>query len=140
MPTRATPTRMKEAGRPTSYTPDRARQARLICELGATDAQLAAILGVHHDTVRRWRMRYPDFAEASRAGRAMADLRARLDLYRNAIGYDYTETRVYLRRGQAVPVEVTRHKHAQTGAALQWLRVRDPAWRTPRRRDDGSVS
>ena len=87
-----------------------------------------------------WRLRYPDFAEAARAGRDVADLRAQLHLYRNAIGYDYTETRVFLRRGEAVPVEVTRHKHAQTGAALQWLRVRNPAWRTPQRRDDGSAS
>jgi len=131
---------MKSAGRPTSYIPERARQARIICQLGATDAQLAEILGVHHATVRRWRERYPDFAEASRAGRAAADLRAQLDLYRNAVGYDYTETRVFLRRGQAVPVEVTRHKHAQTGAALQWLRLRDPARRKLNRRDDGAAS
>lgn len=130
---------MKSAGRPTSYTPERARQARLICQLGATDAQLAEILGVHHATVRRWRERYPEFAEAWQDGRADADLRAQCDLYRNAIGYDYTETRVFLRRGQAVPVEVTRHKHAQTGAALQWLRVRNPDWRTPHRRPDGGA-
>ncbi|HSI19162.1 MAG TPA: hypothetical protein VK980_15420 [Sphingomonas sp.] len=130
---------MKRTGRPTSYTPDHARQAKLICELGATEEQLAAIFAVHHDTVRRWRLRYPDFAESLRAGRESADLRAELNLYRNAIGYDYTETRVFLRRDRAVPVEVTRHKHAQTGAALQWLRLRDPAWRAPpRRADDGS--
>ena len=131
---------MKNAGRPTSYTPDRARQALLVCQLGATDAQLAEIFGVHHDTLRRWRLRYPDFAEAVRVGRERADLRVRLDLYGNAIGYDYTETRVFLRGDKAVPVEVVRHKHAQTSAALQWLRVRDPAWRAPRRPDDGPVS
>lgn len=121
---------MKHAGRPTSYAPDRARQARLIYQLGATDEQVAAVFDVHPDTLRRWRLRYSDFAEASRAGRAVADSRALLNLYRNAVGYDYTETRVFLRRGRAVPVEVTRHKHASTGAALQWLRVRVPGWRS----------
>ncbi len=130
---------MKSTGRPSSYTPDHARQAELICRLGATDAQLAEIFSVHPETLRRWRARHPAFAEAMRAGRAMADLRVTLGLYQNAIGYDRTETRVALHRGKPVSFEVTRHQPARVGAALQWLRARDPAWRMPcRRRDDGT--
>jgi hypothetical protein len=130
---------MKSTGRPTSYTPDHARQAELICRLGATDAQLAGIFAVHPETLRRWRARYPAFAEAVRAGRAMADLRVTMGLYQNAVGYDQKVTRVSLHRGKPVSIEITRHQHARVGAALQWLRVRDPAWRMPhRRRDDGT--
>lgn len=128
---------MKPIGRPTSYSPDRARQARLIYQLGATDEQVAAVFDVHPETLRRWRLRYQDFDAATRAGRQVADTRALLNLYGNAIGYSYTETRVFLRRGRAVPVEVTRHKHASTGAALQWLRIRLPGWRTPYVQADG---
>lgn len=132
---------MKNPGRPSSYTPDLARQAELICRLGATDAQLAEILDVHPDTLRRWRSRHPAFAAATRAGRAIADLQVTMGLYRAAIGYEHKETRVSVLRGKPFSIEITRHQHPQVAAALQWLRVRDPAWRMPyRRRDDGTDS
>lgn len=130
---------MKNTGRPSSYTPDFARQAELICRLGATEAQLAEIFAVHPETLRRWRARHPAFAEAMRAGRAMADLQVTMGLYRAAVGYEHKQTRVALHRGKPVSFEITRHQHPRVSAALQWLRVRDPAWRMPyRRRDDGT--
>lgn len=117
---------MKNAGRPTSYTPDHARTARLIYETGATDEVVARILGVHAETLRRWRDRYPEFDEAARAGKTVADDRVLFSLYRRAVGYDYTETKAYLPLGAKEPilVDVTRHKAADVRAAMQWLRQR----------------
>ena len=117
---------MKNAGRPTSYTPDHARTARLIYETGATDEVVARILGVHVETLRRWRDRYPEFDEAARAGKTVADDRVLFSLYRRAVGYDYTETKAYMPHGAKEPimVDVTRHKAADVRAAMQWLRQR----------------
>lgn len=130
---------MKPPGRPTAYTPDHARQARLIYETGATDEVVARILGVHPETLRRWRARHPAFDEAARAGETVADDRVLLSLYRRALGYDYTESRAFLPHGSGRPVtvEVKRHRAGDVRAAVQWLRQRRVgAWAEDRGRDD----
>jgi hypothetical protein len=120
---------MTRAGRPTRYTADHARQARLAYESGATDEDVAAFLGLHPDTLRRWRLAHPEFADAKAEGRGRADRRVRFSLYRRAVGYDYPEQRAFLPFGAKAPVTVTvtRHKHADPAAALRWLAIRDPA-------------
>jgi hypothetical protein len=120
---------MTRTGRPTRYSPEHARQARLAYELGWTDDQVADLLAVHPDTLRNWRLRHADFAEAKAAGRARANRRVEFSLYRRAIGYDYTETRVFLPFGAKEPVvvPVTRHKHADVPAGFRWLAITEPA-------------
>ena len=120
---------MTSTGRPSSYTPDHAHRARLAWEIGATDAQVAMLIGVSESTLARWCARHPAMAEARQAGRDDADTRVTFALYRRAIGYDYTETRILLPFGAKEPlaVPVTRHKHAETGAGFRWLALRQPA-------------
>ncbi|MEO7424958.1 MAG: helix-turn-helix domain-containing protein, partial [Fibrobacteria bacterium] len=43
------------AGRPTTYRPEYAEQARKLCRNGATDREIADILGVCVRTFYRWR-------------------------------------------------------------------------------------
>ena len=116
-------------GRPTSYTADHALRARMAWEIGATDAQVAFLIGVSQSTLARWCARHPDMAEAKAAGRDDADTRVTFSLYRRAVGYDYVETRILLPFGAREPIAipVTRHKHAETNAAFRWLALRKPA-------------
>lgn len=59
-------------GRPTSYRPEMgARLVGLMAEGRSLDG-CAAALGVHPDRLYEWQHRYPEFAEAVRAGRAAA--------------------------------------------------------------------
>jgi len=97
-------------------------------ELGYTDDDVAALLHVHPDTLRRWRHAHRDFADAKVEGRERADLRVQFSLYRRAVGYDYTEQRVFLPFGakEPVTVSVTRHKHGESAAAFRWLALRKP--------------
>jgi transposase-like protein len=120
------------SGRPTSYTPEHAEKARLFYETGATDEQVARLLGVHLATLYRWRERHPDFALAANVGKDDADARVTAAMYRRAIGYDHREIKAFVPLGakEAVQVAVTRHVPANPQVGMQWLRIRRPAeWR-----------
>jgi hypothetical protein len=120
---------MTSNGRPTTYTADHALRARMAWEIGATDAQVAFLVGVSESTLARWCALHPAMAEARAAGRDDADTRVTFSLYRRAVGYDYSETRILLPFGAKAPlaIPVTRHKHAETAAAFRWLAIRRPA-------------
>jgi hypothetical protein len=119
---------MKNDGRPTLYTADHALRARMAWEIGATDAQVAFLVGVSASTLARWCARHPAMAEARTAARDDADTRVTFSLYRRAVGYDYSETRILLPFGAKEPlvIPVTRHKHGESAAAFRWLAIRRP--------------
>lgn len=116
---------MTHHGRPTRYTADHAIRARLAWEIGCTDAQVAILIGVSDSTLSRWRAQHPDMAAARAAGRDDAAMRVKFSLYRRAVGYDYTETRVLLPFGAKEPlvVPISRHMHAQTSAGFRWMGI-----------------
>lgn len=119
----------RERGRPTAYNPGFARQAAKLCELGATDDELADFFGVHRATIYRWKHEHDDFCDAVKTGKDVADERVERSLYQKATGYNVTEE-------QAVKVKVDQHKEAvevvevekhipsDTTAAIFWLKNR----------------
>jgi hypothetical protein len=115
-------------GRPSSYRPDFAEQARKLCRNGATDREIADILGVCVRTFYRWRAEHDDFAEALRTGKELADDRVERALYERACGYDYDDKKVFHPSGAKEPVIVPIRVHvpADVGAARQWLASRRP--------------
>jgi len=120
-------------GRPTSYRPEYAEQARQAYRLGACDEDIARLFDVDISTFYRWRHRHEDFAKACVAGRDHADSRVEMSLYQRAIGYDYTAERAFMFPSWTDPViaRFTRRVLGDPRAAMQWLRVRRPeAWRT----------
>ena len=62
-------------GRPSAYKPEFAEQAAKLCELGATDYELAKFFKVNTATIYRWRNSIPEFCKAVTCGKAMADAR-----------------------------------------------------------------
>jgi hypothetical protein len=116
------------AGRPTTYRPEYAEQARKLCRNGATDREIADILGVCVRTFYRWRAEYDAFAEALTAGKEFADDRVERALYERACGYEYSDVKIFHPSGAKEPVivPVTVHVPADVGAAKQWLATRRP--------------
>jgi hypothetical protein len=53
----------RSAGRPSSYRPEFADQARKLCRLGATDEQLADFFGISDRTMKRWEADHPEFCQ-----------------------------------------------------------------------------
>ena len=116
------------AGRPTTYRPEYAEQARKLCRNGATDREIADILGVCVRTFYRWRAEYDEFAEALKVGKEFADDRVERALYERACGYEYSDVKIFHPSGAKEPVivPVTVHVPADVGAARQWLAARRP--------------
>ena len=111
--------------RPSHYRPEFARQARILCRLGADNADLARIFAVSPATLYRWLHQHPDFAAAAKAGRALLDQPTPCSSFRRATGHEYRAERVFRPRGQAPVVVTCQHRVlADPKAAMRWLRNR----------------
>jgi hypothetical protein len=115
-----------EVGRPTDYNPEFVEQARKLCELGATDLELADFLKVDVSTVYRWKNTHPEFCEAVRVGKDACDDRVERSFYNRCVGYSFSAVKIFMPAGAEQPVYApyTEHVPPDTGAALNWLKNR----------------
>ncbi len=123
---------MTNVGRPTSYDPDFVRQAEKLCELGATDTDLADFFEVAISTVYLWKTKHPEFSEALKIGKASADDRVERSLYNRANGYTFDAVKIFMPAGAKKPVyaEYREHVPPDTTAMIFWLKNRRPnQWR-----------
>jgi hypothetical protein len=115
------------AGRPSQYKPEFARIAERLCRNGATDIEVADILGVSVRTFYRWCLLHDEFTAAVRLGKDAADDRVERALYQRAVGYDYTAEKIVTPRGGGpVTVPYMLHVPADVRAAMHWLAIRRP--------------
>lgn len=135
---------MAKRGRPTDFKPEYVDQARKLCELGATDDELADFFEIHRATLYRWKLEQPEFCDAIKAGKEIADERVERSLYQKAVGYDFTEEQaIKIKVGQYEEeveiVEVRRHAPAETPAAIFWLKNRrKDEWRDKQEIEHGA--
>lgn len=119
-------------GRPSDYREEYAEQARKLCLLGATDAELADFFGVVVDTISQWKKTHPEFSASIALGKQIADAEVADKLYHRARGYSHDAVKIFMPQGAAAPVYApyTEHFPPDTQAASLWLRNRQPAkWR-----------
>jgi len=115
------------AGRPSPYKPDFARIAGRLCRNGATDLEVADILGISVRTFYRWCLLHDEFTAAVRTGKAAADDRVERALYQRAVGYDYVAEKIVTPKGGGpVVMPYTVHIPADVRAAMHWLAIRRP--------------
>lgn len=110
-----------DLGRPTDYRPEYDAQAAKLCELGATNADLAHFFEVSERTIERWQVRNESFAIASRVGKEHADEKVKVAFYKLAKGYEYDEEYID-KRGVKQTRRVVVPPNAM--AATKWLAVR----------------
>lgn len=109
-------------GRKSLYLPEYADQARKLCLLGATDAELADFFMVTEQTVNNWKNAHPAFFESIRAGKIQADANVADSLYRRATGEHVTMEKV-MKNSDGV-FEAVRYQSYIPGdpaAAYRWL-------------------
>ncbi|WP_079246883.1 hypothetical protein [Sphingomonas turrisvirgatae] len=115
-----------EVGRPTAYRDEFVEQAKKLCELGATDMELADFFEVDVSTIYRWKIAHPEFCEALIAGKDACDDRVERSLYNRAVGYSFPAVKIFMPANAEAPVYApyTEHVPPDTGAAMSWLKNR----------------
>jgi hypothetical protein len=120
-------------GRPTIYKPENAEIARHACMLGATNEALAERFEVCRRTVDNWIATIPEFSDAVRQGRQVADEVVISALFARATGMEQKMTKVFCYRGQPVIANYTVQLPPHVPACFFWLRNRRPwQWRENR--------
>lgn len=116
--------------RPEKWKDEYLRIAEHACRLGATDIELADMLGVSARTVYHWRSSKPEFAAALSAGKEEADNRVERSLYERAVGYTYDAVHFSNFKGEVTKTQYREHIPPDTTAMIFWLKNRRPeAWR-----------
>src|SRR5690554_800922 len=116
--------------RPTKYRAEHAEQARKLCLLGATDADLADFFEVTISTINKWKKDHKGLSESLKAGKRLADADVAERLYQRAMGYSHPEEKVFNNQGEMVTHVTTKHYPPDPTSMIYWLKNRDPErWR-----------
>lgn len=103
------------------------------CQLGATDLDLAEMLGVSLRTIRNWMSDKPEVAEATKVGKAEADDKVERSLYQRAMGYSQPATKLFMYQGTVLREDYIEQFPPDTAAMIFWLKNRRPdEWRDKR--------
>lgn len=119
-------------GRPTKYQEAHAATAQKLALLGCIDKEIADFLEITVSTLNKWKKEFPEFAEALKKGKLVADSRVAEALYRKAIGgYTVKSQKAFVdRECHEHIIEITEDALPDTTAAIFWLKNRQPnTWR-----------
>lgn len=111
-------------GKPSSYQPEYAEQARKLCLLGATDKELADFFNVSEATINRWKNEFVEFCESIKKGKDLADADVAERLFNRACGYVAPDVDIKVIDSQIVKTEIEKHYPPDTTAAIFWLKNR----------------
>jgi hypothetical protein len=121
----------KPGGRPPLFRPEFVEQVRKLCQLGATDIDIADFFDVDVRTIYRWKTTDQDFCQAMVIGKEHADHRVERSFYTRACGYEYNSVKTVRSTKNGVTVtETTEHIPGDVTAQMKWLSNRRPnKWR-----------
>lgn len=111
-------------GRPSAWKDEYIEQAKKLCELGATDIEIADFFKIDISTFYRWKASKPAFCEAIKLSKEIADERVKRSLYAKAVGYERDETDIKVVEGQIVETTVRKHYPPDSTAMIFWLKNR----------------
>ena len=119
--------------RPTDYREEYDQQAYKLCLLGATDKQLANFFDTSEQTINAWKKQFPSFLESLKNGKQIADAEIANSLYERAKGYTHDDVHISNHQGEVLLTPIKKHYPPDTGAAMAWLKNRQPElWRDRR--------
>lgn len=128
--------------RPSKFKEEFIEQARKLCELGATDKEVADFFGIHEATLNRWKSDYPQFCESLKTGKSVADERVERSLYHRAIGFKHDAVKMFNHNGIVITEPYVEYFPPDTTACIFWLKNRRPGdWRDKQETEhSGNVS
>lgn len=136
----------RKVGRPSAYSKDIAKQAYELALLGLTDIEMARVFGVAEKTIYNWQKEHPEFLQAQKDGKEIADAKVTKSLYRRATGYEHKAVKISANPGGEEHItEYVERYPPDTTACIFWLKNRQrEKWRdrvdtTLTGKDDGPV-
>ena len=93
--TKATRKQINGGGRPSKFNAAMCAEAKKLCRLGFTDAELADFFWVSEQTVNTWKRRHQEFLESLKRVKAIADAEVATSLYRRALGYSHPAVKIF---------------------------------------------
>lgn len=116
--------------RPSKFKPEFVKQAQKLCDLGATDEDLADFFEVSIRTIANWKSEHLEFLQALKSGKEQADDRVERSLYQRAVGYTHDATHFSAFQGQVTETPYRNHIAPDVTAQIFWLKNRRPdLWR-----------
>ncbi len=121
--------------RPSDYKPEFNEQAKRFALLGYTAKEIAKAFDIAESTFHKWKKEFPEFSEAVTRGRDVADAEVAEAFFKRATGFTKSEQKAFVvsqgdftQRVEVIDVDV--HYPPDAGAALNWLKNRQPGkWR-----------
>lgn len=114
----------QKAGAKTKYTSKYSEQAYKLCLLGATDPDLADFFEVAVSTISKWKLDFPEFSEALKRGKQMADANVSESLYKRATGYTHKAVKIFNDEGTPMVVPYEEHYPPDPTSMIFWLKNR----------------
>jgi hypothetical protein len=115
------------------YKPEYNEMARryFLLNASATEEQLAKFFDVTSRTISNWKNAYPEFKQAVREGKELADTEVVNALHQRAVGYKHPAVKIMYHPDQKeiISVPYTEHYPPDTGAAKMWLTNRSKQWK-----------
>lgn len=119
--------------RPEKWKDEYVRIAQSAAHLGATDREVAEMLGVSERTLNYWKHQHPELVDALKVGKETADERVTQSLYHRAVGYTFDSVKIFQHQGGIIEAPYKEHVPPDTTAAIFWLKNRRPdEWRDKR--------
>lgn len=120
---------MSTRGRPSKFKPEFVEQAEKLCLLGATDEEMADFFDVDVRSVLRWKKEKPDFCQAIKEGKIIADREVAEKLHAKATGYRWLEQQAIKVKNadsseRVEIVELEREVPPDSTAIIFWLKNR----------------
>ena len=102
--------------------------ARKLCEIGATNAELADFFNVPISKILMWQSNYSEFSEACKVGNDQANARVERSLYERAVGTSREVEKVLQGKGNPLIVRYREQVSPDPKADLLWLINRGRNW------------
>ncbi len=121
-----------KGGRPSGFTEPLANRILELAKKGMTDVQIASAIGVALSTLSNWKAAHPDFLEALKDSKSIADDLVRGALLSRALGYVHPAVKFFYDKDdkKVIVQGYAEYYPPDTTACIFWLKNRQPAqWR-----------